>query len=390
MSIPSSSSPDLAIAITRDLIRIPTVNPPGNELPAAQYLADVMESLGLDVTIQEIEPNRANVIGRLKGRRNGHLVLSGHIDVVPPGEQPWERNPFSADMDDTYIYGRGSTDMKSGVGAIVAALGRLKAEGFQPEADVIAAISYGEEAGLVGAEGIVERRALEGAHYLLVAEPTDLDVYIAEKGTCWTIARFLGRTAHGARPDLGANAVSAMARLIPRLEANPFPYTESPLLGHPTVSVNVIRGGNKTNVVPDLCEIEVDMRTVPGQDLTEIVASMERMGNEIAREYGPHMRFEVEPLHQMLAVETSPDHHLVGAAIAAVRAVTGRTPKIGGVPYATDAACLGPGFAIPMVICGPGDTSMLHQPDERVLIRELVEATDIYCDLAQRLLSGGA
>lgn len=378
--------PNLVVELTRDLIRFPTVNPPGNELPAARYLADRMEQFGLDVELQELEENRANVIGRLRGQGEGHLVFTGHIDVVPPGGQAWQYPPFGGDLVDGRIYGRGSADMKGGVAAIVAALASLKHAGFRPAADVIAACTYGEEAGMVGAKGMTERRSLEGSRYLVVAEPSDLGVYVGEKGVLWVTVRAFGRTAHGSMPQLGINAISYIARLIPQLEEYPFPYDESPLLGKPTLSVNVIEGGNKTNVVPDVAEIAIDMRTVPGQDHGHIVQQIRDMAESLARSFHPDLRIDVEVVQDQAPLETDRGDRLVNAIVQSVTVVRG-APEVGGVPYGTDAAYLGPGFSIPMVICGPGAAGMAHQPNESVEVEQLVQATQIYADLARRLLS---
>src|SRR5579872_4023843 len=130
---------DLVVELTRDLVRIQSVNPPGNEQEAAEYLGNRMRHLGLEVELQHLEPDRAQVIGRLRGSGDGHLVLTGHLDVVPPGGQTWEHEPFAADLVDGRIYGRGSADMKGGVAAMVAAAAALIDAGFHPSADFVIA-----------------------------------------------------------------------------------------------------------------------------------------------------------------------------------------------------------------------------------------------------------
>ena len=377
---------DLVIELTRELVRIPSVNPPGDEQPAAEFLAERMRELGLQAEVQELEPDRANAIGRLPGRGEGHLVLTGHVDVVPPGEQAWHHPPFAAEMADGRIYGRGSADMKGGVAAMVGAAAALARAGFHPKADLILALTAGEEAGMLGAGAMVEQRALEGSRYLVVGEPTDLDVFIGEKGVLWVEVQALGRTAHGSMPQLGINAVSYLARLIPRLEEYPFPFRESGLLGLPTLSVNMMSGGNKTNVVPDLARIVIDMRTVPGQEHEAILDSIREMAGETARDFHPDLRVEVAVENDKSPLETEAEEPLVAAMVESVAAVRGSKPSVGGVAYGTDAAVLGPAFDIPMVICGPGAPGMAHQPDEWVATDQLVEAAAIYADLARRLL----
>src|SRR5947209_10181956 len=297
---------DLVVELTRDLVRIQSVNPPGNEQEAAEYLGNRMRHLGLEVELQHLEPDRAQVIGRIRGQGDGHLVLTGHLDVVPPGGQAWEHDPFGADLVDGRMYGRGSADMKGGVAAMVAAMAALKAGGVQPSADILLAATCGEEAGMLGAGAMVENGSLAGSRYLVVGEPSGLDVFIGEKGVLWFDVIAYGRTAHGSMPWLGINAVSYLARLIPQLEAYPFPWEESLLLGRPTVSINVMSGGNKTNVVPDLARMTVDMRTVPSQDHQDILRRVQAMAKEQAAQYHPDLRVEIEIDNDKQPIETDP------------------------------------------------------------------------------------
>lgn len=374
------------VELTRDLVRFPSVNPPGNEQEPAEYLGRRLVELGIEPEVQILEEGRANVIGRIRGTGSGHLVLTGHLDVVPPGGQKWEHDPFAAELVDGRIFGRGSADMKGGVAAIVTAMAALVRSGFEPKADIILAATCGEEAGMLGAEAMVVRRSLEGARWLVVAEPSDLNVFIGEKGVLWVRVKALGRTAHGSMHWLGVNAVSYMARLIVRLEDYPFPYEESPLLGKPTLSVNVISGGNKTNVVPDVCEATLDMRTVPSQNHEQMLTNLRSVAEEVALAHDENIGIEIEIENDKPALETDETDPLVTATVESVRAVRRASPVVGGVTFGTDAAYLGPGYGIPMVICGPGSPGMAHQPDEHVAVDQLVQAAEMYAELARRLL----
>lgn len=380
---------DLVVELTRELIRLRSVNPPGDELPVAEYVRDQARQHGLEAEIQELDEGRANCLVRLPGGAAPALVFTGHLDVVPPGEQPWEHDPFSADLVDGRIYGRGSADMKGGVASILTAMAALQRDGFRPSGDVVLAATAGEEAGLYGARVMVERRSLAGAGYLVVAEPSDLNVFVAEKGVLWMEVHYYGRTAHGSMPWLGVNAISAMARLIPVLESYPFPFQESASLGKPTLSVNVIDGGNKTNVVPDHCRIVLDMRTVPSQNHATLIESVRQQAEAVAGAAAGDVRIDITVDQDDGSVETDADEPLVRALAASVESVTGNPPQIGGVTYATDAAVLAPGYGIPMVICGPGAPGMAHQPDEWVAVKQLVQAAEIYAELAHRLVGPG-
>lgn len=270
---------------------------------------------------------------------------------------------------------------------MVTAAGALARSGFRPKADLIIAATAGEEGGLFGARGMVKTDVLAGSRCVVVGEPSGLEVFIGEKGVLWLDVQAYGRTAHGSMPWLGINAVSYMARLIARLEEYPFHFTESELLGRPTLSVNVIRGGNKTNVVPDACRISIDMRTVPSQSHREIIHGVERLAQEVAAGFDEGLRVQVIVDQDDGPVETDRSDALVEATVETVQRIRGRQPRVGGVTYGTDAAIFGPALNIPMVICGPGAPGMAHQPDENVEIEQLVQAAQIYADLAESLLS---
>ena len=385
-NVPIEIDRDFVTNLTRELIRFRSVNPPGNEGPVAQFFANSMQRSGLRTEVQNLQPERANVIVRLPGAAPGALIFTGHLDVVPPGGQQWDHDPFEAHLSQDRIYGRGSADMKGGLAAMGGALAALAHSGFRPRSDIVIAATAGEEAGMIGAAAMVEARSLEGAAYLVVGEPSDLDVFIAEKGVLWLEISAYGRTAHGSMPDLGVNAVSFLSRLVPMLENLTLTFDKSALLGGPTLSVNTFLGGNKTNVVPDLARIAIDMRTVPGQSHNEILANIRNLAVSAAADFHPDLRVEVTIENDKLPVETQPDEDLVAATVQSVQSVLGRPPSVGGVAYGTDAAALAPGFGIPMVICGPGAPGMAHQPDEFVEVEQLIQASQIYADLAVRLL----
>ena len=217
-------------------------------------------------------------------------------------------------------------------------------------------------------------------------KPSNLDVFIGEKGVLWMKIRALGRTGHGSMPWLGINAVSYMARLIPRLEEYPFPFEESSLLGKPTISVNMIEGGNKVNVVPDRVRDHARPADRPKPGSSGHSCRARTSGNRRGARFPSDLRIEVEVQEDVGSLETDRAEPLVDAIVSSVREVRGQEPVVGGVTYGTDAAYLGPGFNIPMVICGPGAQGMAHQPDEYVHVEQLVQAVAIYTDLARRLL----
>lgn len=369
------------------LVQFDTVNPPGNEEPAMHFLAAYLRSAGLAVEVQPLLPGRANLIARLSGAgSDGHLVLSGHMDVVPLGTAPWRHAPFGGVVEGGRLYGRGAADMKGNVAAMAVALAALARAGFRPRADLILAVTAAEEADGSGAVAVVESGVLAGSAYLVVGEFTGLDVYIAHKGYCVMYITAHGRAGHSALPHLGVNAVAYMAQAVTALQANPFSYTPNAVLGQPTVSVTTIQGGDKINLIPDRCTVGVNMRTVLGQTAEGVLAETRRLLDDLAARSGRAVRTEVtiDTFHP--PVVTSADDPLALATVEVVREVRGRPPHVGSLSYGTDAFALATGYGLPAVIVGAGHFEQAHQTDEWVAVAELAQAARIYARLAECLL----
>ncbi|BDG59283.1 M20 family metallopeptidase [Caldinitratiruptor microaerophilus] len=387
------------VALCQDLIRIRTVNPPGDEGPAAEYVARRLREAGLEVEVLGHGPGRASVIGRLRGSGGAPaLLLSGHLDTVPVGDQPWSRDPFAGEVADGRIWGRGAADMKGGVAAMLAAVEAVAAAcrsedpgggpgGLRLQGDLLFAATAGEEVDSLGAAAAARRLAGTPVQAIVIGEPSGNDVYIAEKGALWLELVTHGRTAHGSSPELGRNAVMMMVTLLAELDRLEIPHTPHPLLGTLSRSVGTVAGGVKTNVVPDRCVATVDMRTVPGQDHGAIVRAVEGLIADLARRH-PGFRAEVRVVNDRRPVVTDPAHPAVQAFLDAAGAVRGRRPEPTGVRYYTDATELVPVLGAPMIICGPGDPRLAHQPDESVEVDRLVEAARIYALAAVRMLAG--
>jgi succinyl-diaminopimelate desuccinylase len=219
-----------------------------------------------------------------------------------------------------------------------------------------------------------------------VAEPSGNEIFIAEKGILWLEIVTRGKTAHGSMPELGRNAVMMMVKLLVEMERMPVPFEPHPLLGGFSLSVNSVSGGVKANVVPDYCIATVDMRTVPGQDHTDIFRRVEALINDLARRE-PGFLAEVKVINDWPAVVTAPDEPVVQRFNDALAAVSGTPSKLKGVRYYTDAAALVPALNAPMLICGPGEAGMAHQPEEFVAVDKLIEAARIYTWAAFQLLN---
>jgi succinyl-diaminopimelate desuccinylase len=371
----------------QELVRVRSVNPPGDEEAATRLCEARLRSFGLETTWVPYAPNRAHVVGRLRGTSKAPgLLFSGHVDVVPPGEVAWEHAPFGAEIVGDRLYGRGACDMKSGVAALVMAAGALARSGQPLDGDLVVAITADEEAGCRGAEHLVKEPLFDGIGAALIAEPSDLGVFVAEKGAFWLEVTFFGKTAHGATPDRGENAIERMVAFITRLPGLfPAELPAHPILGRPTLNVGQISGGVKINVVPDRCSVMLDMRTVPGQRHAEIRARLQAIAAEVMAGHSG-ARVELQTLIDRDPVSSPPDSPLALTVVDAVASVTGTRPSPGGVPYFTDACIFAPVLNIPMVICGPGLPGMAHQPDEYVDLPQVAQAAEVFARAATGVL----
>lgn len=373
--------PEEVTDLTRKMVRANTVNPPGNEVALARALQAWAEARGLTATLQPLDAERANLLVRLPGVGGApSLVFNGHLDTVPPGELAWRHDPFGATVEGDRLYGRGATDMKGGLAAMLAAAAALRRGGARLRGDLVVACTAGEEVDSVGAKALAAAGTLSPSA-LLISEPTDLAVAVAEKGALWLEVSTAGRMAHGSAPHEGLNAILPMARLVSALGTLPLPAGGHPLLGRSTLNVATIRGGVKTNIVPDRCVLTLDIRTLPGQDHGAILDAVRALLAEALRGE-PGTTGQVRALNDMPPVETPAADPFVACVREVAADLLGEARPPGGVAYYTDGAILAPTFKVPLVICGPGEPSCLHQTDEWVRLPRLAEATRLYAEVA--------
>lgn len=374
------------IGLLRGMIRHNTTNPPGNERPLAEMLAELMEKHGLESEVDVFAENRANVLGRLRGSgERKALLLNGHLDVVPVGEIAWPHEPFAGEVVDGMVYGRGSSDMKSGLAAMLAAAFAVKASGRQLKGDLLIAGSAGEETDSIGARLFLEQGRLKDVGAIVVGEPSSCGVNVAEKGALWVQVVTRGKTAHGAFPELGVNAITAMNDFLVALRAYQFTYTPNKLVGRPSMNISTIQGGVKTNVVPDKCVLTIDIRTVPGMDHGRIVEDLREICRTL-KTANASFEAEVEAINDRPAIETAVDHPFVKLACDIIRDEFGRQEVPKGVNFYTDAAIFLPPTGLPAILYGPGDAAMAHQPDEHVSIERVREAAHFYASMIERYL----
>jgi succinyl-diaminopimelate desuccinylase len=369
------------------LVRFKSVNPPGDERAIAAFAADYLREAGLEVELISHGPQRASVLAKLRGQgRKPGLLYSAHLDTVPVGHETWLHDPFSGDVADHKVWGRGSADMKGGM-AVIMTMARILAQARLPlEGDLILGLTAGEEVDSLGAMALAGRPNLGPVQAVVVAEPSSNQLYIAEKGALHVEIATYGKTAHGSMPELGRNAVMMMVALLAELERLPIAFDPHPMLGGFTRSINTIAGGIKTNVVPDQCIATVDMRTVPGQNHQDILRRIEELIADFKAKI-TDFSAGVRILNDRPPITTPPDDPMVHHFTDIITQITGRRPIPKGVRYFTDAVAFVPVLKAPMIICGPGQAGLAHQPNEYVEIDKLVESTRILTLAAVRLLS---
>jgi succinyl-diaminopimelate desuccinylase len=365
-----------ATELTRQIVRMNTINPPGNEEACARHLGGLLQDAGFAVAYHRLGERRANLVARIGGRADARpLCFTGHVDTVPLGAASWRKDPFAGETESGRLYGRGTSDMKSGVAAFIAAavhLGR-RLEG-SPGLELV--VTAGEETGCLGAFDLVAKGVLGHAGAVVVGEPTANYPWVGHKGAFWLHARTRGVTAHGSMPEKGVNAVYKAAKALVQLESFRFSNPPHELMGQATLNVGTIRGGLNINSVPDEAVIAIDIRTVPTGPHSDVKAQLQRA-------LGPEV--ELETLLDLAPVHTAADDPWVQQVFEIMTGYLGTRPEPRAATYFTDAAALSAAYAgPPTVILGPGEPQMAHQTDEYCVLDRVEAAVEAYAEIARK------
>jgi len=367
------------IELLRDLVAIDSVNPdlvPGaaGEAAIAAHCAAWMRRAGFDVELQEAAPGRPNVVGVIEGAEPGpSLLFCGHIDTV--GVEGMAA-PFTPEIRGERLYGRGSQDMKGGVAAMMEAARRAKAQWRAGR--LIVACVCDEEFESLGAQALVTRWTADAA---VVTEPTALEIAVAHKGFAWIEVETRGRAAHGSRPADGRDAILRMGRVLSRLEAlnrDLAGREADPLTGPPSLHASTIGGGREWSSYPDRCALNVERRTVSGEDDTLVMREIDGIMRALKEEDA-----EFDAATRLVA-SRSPyalrPSHALPRTLADLARARGAAGTIAGMSFWTDAAILGDA-GIPSVLFGPGGAG-LHSVEEYVELPDVEICARVLTDLA--------
>ncbi len=389
------------IELTKDLIRIPTENPPGrNYRKCAELLADMLEKLDYEVELVEVPASlaeklaphgeslpRVNVVAQLRGSERA-LHLNGHFDVVPAGSG-WSKPPFGAIEEDGRIYGRGASDMKAGIAAQIYAIEAIRGSGAALKGTIIQTLTVDEETGgFAGLGYLIENyfKKRKFGDYCIIADVSSVGrVCIGHRGVIWWELITRGIKSHGAQPHLGENAVEKMLYILTRVLNRLKPKVESrrstwPILPEecrtPSISVNMISGGYARNIIPDLCIASLDRRVIPEEDLSDVRREFMEALESAKREAG--VDCEVVEVMSVPPLHTSPDSKLARVICSKIRSLTGMKPELFLLPATCDMKFVLSKLNLSeCVVYGPGLPALAHTTDEYVSIQDLILYTKV-------------
>jgi len=406
---------DEIVALTQDLVRIPTVNPPGDEYEAcARLLGDDLRRRCFDVELLAAEGRpehtarhpRVNVVGARRGGAGPVVHLNGHIDVVPAGDG-WTVDPFAGIVRDGRIFGRGVCDMKAGIAAAVFAAEAIARAGVpMPGTIEISGTVDEESGGFAGVAWLAERGRITKARtdYVIIPEPLDVDrICIGHRGVYWFELALRGRIAHGSMPFLGISAVDGMTEALAAIRHELAPMlarrrTAMPIVPEEarcgTINVNAIEGGQpidgiQTPCVADRCRAVFDRRFLIEETVDEMKSEIDAIVKRAIRRV-PGVEYELADLMLVEPVQTPHDSPVIGAVGAAIRCVLGTPATLVASPGTYDHKHVARIAGIPHCVAyGPGRLELAHQPDEYCRIDDLVNATKVIALATLDLMGAG-
>lgn len=410
------SRTDDLVSLTQDLIRFPTINPPGDDYQScAEYIGNRLAARGFDVEYVRAVGTpgdsdrypRINVIARKEGSSPGPCVhFNGHIDVVAPGAG-WTFDPFAAEVRDGRVYGRGSSDMKGGIAASIIAVEALLDSGLElPGTLEISGTADEESGGYGGVAYLAERGwfSKPRVDHVIIPEPINVDgVCIGHRGVWWAEIETLGWTAHGSMPFYGTCAVRHMGAVLAEFENELLPAlgarrTDMPVVPdearQATLNINSIHGGQSGDsdgmpspCVPDSCRMIIDRRFLIEENITDVKAEVSAILDRLQRER-KGFDYHIRDLFEVLPTLTKQDQPVAQATGAAIRDVLGREPQFVCSPGTYDQKHVDRiGKLKDCIAYGPGILKLAHQPDEYVLIEDMVNSAKIMAQAAYALLT---
>lgn len=360
------------VKVLQDIVKIETVNE--NEKEVADYLEKLFADHGIESEHVANSETRHNLVAEYSKGEGKVLAISGHEDVVATGDvSEWKYPPFSGHIEGDKLYGRGSTDMKSGLAALAIAMIELKDE----DADFNGTIRYmatvGEEVGVLGSTLLTESGYADDIDGLLIGEPVNIVAY-THKGSLNFSVISRGKSSHSSMPDEGINSITNMSKFIQRFNEEFGKVTNdytNDVLGKVAASVTVINGGDQVNSIPALTTVQGNIRTIPEFDNTKVKDLLHKIIDELNQEEDVTLELSIDS--DLNSVASDKDSALAQAVLNNTNA------KPGGISPVTDAAAFTKANRnFDVVIYGPGESTLPHQLDEYVSIEDYLSKIDEY------------
>ncbi|MDD5356215.1 MAG: M20 family metallopeptidase [Candidatus Omnitrophica bacterium] len=360
--------------LLRGLIQIKSVNPPGNENKIANFIKEFLLKNNITSELVPLEESRSSVVAKIVGKEERNITLCGHIDTVRAKEEDWTKPAFQGLIENGKMYGRGASDMKGGVAAILYAAALLKRRGVVPKKTVQLALTADEEWGYRGAKNLVEGGYFDHTDFLIIAEPSNLQVSTGEKGELWIKAKFYGKSAHGSTPEVGINTIIPGSEFVVNVtERYEKIFEADPFWGKTSLNIGQFHGGEQVNIVPDYSEIQLDFRVISEEDKEKAVELVRRIGEEIVKKYKVQFAEEIFNYHP--PIFTSSGNPYVEKFLQVVG-----TREVIITKYCTDGATIIPEKKMPFIIFGPGDIAQAHQNDEYIELESLYRSVDTFVE----------
>ncbi len=368
--------------ILQRFVQIDSSNPdltPGSpgEAEIGQFTADLLREIGLEVVVHDLGHNRINVVGSLPGKGGGKsLMLNAHMDTV--GVEGMAE-PFSGEIRDGRLYGRGSQDMKGSLAAQIAAAKALVDAGISLAGDLIIACVADEEYASIGTEDVVKHYKTDAA---IVTEPTDLMVCSAHRGFVWYEVETIGRAAHGSRYQEGIDANMHMGRFLgelDKLEQELQTRELHPLVGHPSLHAAQIQGGTALSVYADRCVLKVERRLNPGETVAQATGELQAIIDKLAQQDST-FKATLKTIFQRMPYEINENAEIIGVVDAIIEKHSGKRPLHIGMSGWTDASILGDA-GIEAILLGPIGEG-LHSAEEWVDVQSVFDLAVILAETA--------
>lgn len=369
-----------AIAFLQKLVQSDSQNPPGNEIQVARIIKEKLDELGFVTEIQEVEPERFNVIGLLEGESDEQLLFNGHMDTVKTGDPKlWEKLPLGGQIEDGKLYGRGACDMKSGLTAMIFALEALTKSGIAPKKSILFTAVIDEEVFFKGTQALIDAGKLKNCTRAYISEPTSVCIATSLQGAAEFTARTYGKASHCGMAENGINAIIPMAEFATALNTlNDELKEKGGILGfpvNPSLNVGAIKGGVDVLLVPDYCEMSFDRQVLPGENMQKAIKEIREIFHKVCSKY--ETRNEITCNQYFNYWKVDKEHPVAQTAIRCHEMVTGRKPEDTLFRAYAEVEMIAQ-QGIPGVIYGPGSILQAHRPDEYVLLDEFITAMKTY------------